>query len=123
MTEYGKDEWIARAIERRAARDEERARFVAEAGTQPVSSLDEIQFSPAQQRKKVISLMKVARDGGLDANHMEAMVMMARAIATTGLGAGGGMADVACNVLSPHDSTSARLLEFFTLDYDMRSRG
>ncbi|PRZ42089.1 hypothetical protein [Tritonibacter scottomollicae] len=121
MVQYGDSGWVVKAALRKAVRDTERDRFVAEAGTTPSHALDEIAFAPQVQRRKVVSLMKVTRDAGLDQEQLKTLTTMAKALMQCGLGLGA-MGSVAEAVLSPHQTHSTDLLDFFTPDYGQRDR-
>lgn len=122
MTKYGEGAWSAKANERQKVRDRERQRFAAEAGVSATTSFADLAFAPAQQRKKMIGLLKVTRDGEIGGAQTDALAAMARALLTSGLGAGGPMAGMARSIISPHLTTSRDLLDHFSLDYDLRDR-
>lgn len=119
MVKYEDGSWHKKAQMRKAVRDTEWNKFVAALGTTPASRMDDVQFSPIEQRKKVVSLMKVTRDGEMGGDHMDAMTEMAKALLMCGLGKGA-MGSVAKSILSPHLFHSNTALDFFTRDYLQR---
>lgn len=122
MTKYGGSEWVRRANKRQAVRDEEREKFASKAGVTATQSMDEVSFSPADQRMKMIKLLKITKGAGVGPEHFEGLYMMAWSMFSVGLGRGGPMAEVGRNVISPHATENKQLLDFFSLDYDMRGR-
>ncbi|WP_299694868.1 hypothetical protein [uncultured Tateyamaria sp.] len=122
MTEYGKSAWKKRAGKRRSIRDEARAAFTTESGTAPLGSFEDLNLAPNDMRRRVVSLMKVTRDGPVGAEQLDILTLMARTLLSTGLGSGGPMATVSRTVLSPHATTTRDLCEWFTESYDLRSR-
>lgn len=116
MTEYGKSKWAARSRKRKAVRDEVREAFWKEAGTIGHSSYSEIEYAPKKQRVSVVRLLQVTRDGSDDDEQKAFLPVIARAIASTGLGKG--MMGTMPNNIEDLSQFHTRILEhFFTHAY------
>lgn len=89
MTQFGSKEWVAKAKKRKAYRDHYRDKFFSqfsvEKGAVPWSAAG----SPAQQRRKILKLMKLTKSGdALTPDQEEMMVTLAKTMLQVGFGKG-----------------------------------
>jgi hypothetical protein len=116
VVDYNTDDWVNLATQRKAVRDDVRARFWATAGATSVASPAEVTGAPQSMRVSIVSLLKVTRDGGLDTAHAAFLTTIAKSLQTVGLGKTG-LGLQAANNFDITAYTTRALQQFFTLPY------
>jgi len=113
MVQFNTQAWQAKAKKRKAYRDHYREKFFKENGV--TKNTDPLTFegAPKSQRKRVVKLMKITKNGGaLSRDQEEMLAKLSAEILITGLGRGE-MGNVAKTRASFDDFTYAKLKSFF----------
>lgn len=89
MTQFGSKEWVAKAKKRKAYRDHYRDKFFGQFSVEKGAVPWDAEGPPAEQRRKILKLMKLTKSGNaLTADQEEMMVTSAKTMLKVGLGKG-----------------------------------
>lgn len=122
MVRYNEAQWMQRAAKRKAIRDKTRSAFAASVGVEPYHRAQDAAYAPQEQLLKVVRLMQVTRDAGLDPAQTDVVTEMAKHLARVGLGKGamGAVSDFQTPI---DDFHCGMLLDYFTIPYNLREKG